>query len=116
MHLCMQLKPRDAVSIHMNLMRHIALMIFAAVLAGHAARAQSTCTCTCFDGRPQAICTNPGEVSICTPDICPPKPPVLQPLPALPKPEPACRSEVVWNPLIKGYESRSVCSAPPLVK
>jgi hypothetical protein len=94
------------------MMKFLAL-ILAAVLACGSVRAQSTCTCTCFDGRPLGTCTNPGEVAICTPDICPPKPSVLHPLPPLAKPVQACKNQVVWNELTKAYEYREVCSGPP---
>ncbi len=93
----------------MKQMKHLTLLALAAGLAGAPAHAQSTCTCTCFDGRPQGVCTDPTEVPVCTPDICPPKSPILAPLPPRAKLEEVCKNEMVWNALIGGYEYRPVC-------
>lgn len=106
----MQPKLRAAVSIPMT---HLVLMIFAAIFTGTTAQAQGTCTCTCFDGRPQGVCANPGDVAICTPDICPPKPSLLVPLAPRPIPQPTCKNQVVWNPVIKGFEYKEVCTGLP---
>lgn len=94
-------------------MRVVALTV--AFLFAVPASAQSSCTCICLDGRAQALCTNPTEVSICTPDVCPRPPSVLAPLPPpekiLPeKIQPVCTSTLVWNKGTKQWEYRQVCT------
>lgn len=100
----------------MKQMKRLVFLALVAGLAGSPAHAQSTSTCTCFDGRPQGVYTDPTEMSICTPDICPPKPPILVPLPTRPKTEQVCKNEMVWNALSKGYEYRPVCRLAQLIK
>ena len=88
----------------MRLAALLLILVFGAPVA-----AQSTCTCTCFDGRPEGLCTDPTEVPICTPDICPRKPSVLTPLPPLDKKQPVSKSELVWNEKTKQWDYRHVC-------
>ncbi len=92
-------------------MRAAGTFFVLAALASYVTRveAQTSCTCSCFDGRPVANCTTPGETTICTPDICPPKPPVLAPLPAQ-KPAKICKSDMVWNEKTRQWEYHQVCT------
>jgi hypothetical protein len=87
--------------------------VIAASIAAGSAWAQNACTCTCFDGRAQASCTIPGEVAICLPDICPPKPPILAPLPERP-PHVTCAMQLVWNDVSQRYDYKRVCKEPAL--
>ena len=92
-----------------------AFLVLTASLSWHAARAQNaTCTCTCFDGRPLQVCSNPNDAPICGPEVCPPKPSLVQPpplqSPALQPPsEKVCKLEPILNESTGQNEVRMVC-------
>jgi hypothetical protein len=91
-------------------------MLAAAALMSGAACAQNTpsCTCTCFDGRPLAVCGGgTQEGFVCTPDVCPPKPPatpIPQQQPSPPNPtDQVCKLVLGVNPANGQNEFRTVC-------
>jgi hypothetical protein len=72
-----------------------------------------SCSCSCFDGRPLAVCGGPQDGFVCTADVCPPKPsitPLPQEPPSIPKPtDQVCKMVLGINPANGQNEFKTVC-------
>jgi hypothetical protein len=86
----------------------ILIAVLTLPLAAHAA-----CTCTCMNGRNQAICTIPGELQpICGPAICPIQPTSITPIQPLripPLGTKSCKPEQVYDYGQRRYVWRTIC-------
>ena len=90
----------------------IALLIALSVIAS-ATSAPASCTCSCVNGEPTALCTSTLDIEpICAPRVCPINPPSIRPLAPLALPPLGarnCQMEQVYNERTFRYEWRRVC-------